>query len=492
MDRSLRAGRVATFAFFGLNGFVMGMWVVHIPSVEHRAGIGAAALGWLLLALGAGAFAGMQVAGPLADRYGARTVVPLSAALCSGTAVLPGLATGAGVLAVALLALGVGNGLLDASMNVHAVEVEHRYRRPVMSAFHATYSIGGVLASLVGARTLSWGWSPATTLACVGVLGLATAGLAAPALLPRQGTAGSAEKGSAGSTGATSSASAVGTGAGRATSDAADWDSAADRGAVSQGATSAGFVGHGAASAGANSDAVSPGSASPGTANPAAVSPDATNSVAASAGSGGPATLARTTYRTPHRIWALAALALMVMLSEGVANDWSALHLRTVLHASPATAALAYGTFAAAMTTGRLLTDRVAGKLGAAAVLRYGAATAALGMTCAALSPDAGLAIAGWGVFGLGLSGCVPQLFSAAGHTDRANAGANVSRVAGLGYLGMLAGPAVIGALTRIMPLNAAFFLPIAFCATAAAASPLLTPHPTPTPTPERTPAATA
>ncbi|WP_093787376.1 MFS transporter [Actinacidiphila guanduensis] len=492
MDRSLRAGRVATFAFFGLNGFVMGMWVVHIPSVEHRAGIGAAALGWLLLALGAGAFAGMQVAGPLADRYGARTVVPLSAALCSGTAVLPGLATGAGVLAVALLALGVSNGLLDASMNVHAVEVEHRYRRPVMSAFHATYSIGGVLASLVGARTLSWGWSPATTLACVGVLGLATAGLAAPALLPRPGTAGSAEKGSAGSAGATGSASAVGTGTGtgRATSDAADGDSAADRGAVSQGATNAGALGHDAASAGANSGAARPGSASPGTANPAAVTLDAANSLAARAGSGGPATAARIKYRTPQRIWALAALALMVMLSEGVANDWSALHLRTVLHASPATAALAYGTFAAAMTTGRLLTDRVAGKLGAAAVLRYGAATAALGMTCAALSPNAGLAIAGWGVFGLGLSGCVPQLFSAAGHTDRANAGANVSRVAGLGYLGMLAGPAVIGALTRIMPLNAAFFLPIAFCATAAAASPLLTPHPTPTP--ERTPAPTA
>ena len=60
-----------------------------------------------------------------------------------------------------------------------------------------------------------------------------------------------------------------------------------------------------------------------------------------------------------------------------------------------------------------------------------------------------------------------PQLFSAAGHTDPAAAGANVSRVAGLGYLGMLAGPAVIGPMTHFMPLNLAFFLPIAFCAVA-------------------------
>ncbi|NED80363.1 MFS transporter, partial [Streptomyces sp. SID11233] len=45
----LRAGRRATFAVFLLNGFVMGMWVVHIPAVEDRAGIDHALLGWLLL-----------------------------------------------------------------------------------------------------------------------------------------------------------------------------------------------------------------------------------------------------------------------------------------------------------------------------------------------------------------------------------------------------------------------------------------------------------
>jgi len=53
--------------------------------------------------------------------------------------------------------------------------------------------------------------------------------------------------------------------------------------------------------------------------------------------------------------------------------------------------------------------------------------------------------LAGLAVFGIGLSGCIPRLFSAAGHADPAAAGVNVSRVAGLGYLGMLAGLAVIG-----------------------------------------------
>ncbi|MEU8795634.1 MFS transporter [Streptomyces sp. NPDC048643] len=384
MERHLRAARLATFTYFVLNGSLMGMWIVHIPTIEQRVGIDHATLGWLLLLLGAGAFGGMQAVGPLTDRFGARTIVPLSAALCSATVALPGLAGNVWTLGAALLALGVGNGCLDVSMNAHAVQVEHAYRRPVMSAFHATFSIGGVFAALVGAGTLSWGWSPATTLSAVAALGAAASVLAAPLLLTSE--------------------------------------------------------------------------------RPPAPHPAA------------PAATGRR--RTPRHIWMLAALALMIMLCEGVANDWSTLHLRRVLDAPPATAALAYGAFATAMTVGRLLADRFAARYGPTAILRYGASVAALGLAAAALSDWIPLALAGWAVFGAGLSGCVPQLFSAAGHADQDAAGANVSRVAGLGYLGMLAGPAVIGPLTRFVPLDVTFFLPVAFCVVAACSAGIVRPRP--------------
>jgi MFS family permease len=382
MERSLRTGRLVTTAYFALNGFVLGMWVVHIPAVERHVGISHAVLGWLLLILGAGAFAGMRITGPLTDRWGARVVVPLSAALCSAAVVLPGLATDTWTLGAALALLGLGNGCLDVSMNAHAIQVERGYRRPVMSAFHATFSIGGVLAALVGARTLSWGWSPAATLGSVAVLGLAVAALAARGLLPAEHVPSPAEKASAGVT--------------------------------------------------------------------------------------------QPVHRTSRRIWALAALALMLMLCEGVANDWSTLHLRDVLNATAATAALAYGAFATAMTIGRLLTDRVAMRFGPVAILRYGAALAAVGLTTATFSTWIPLALVGWAVFGAGLSGCIPQLFSAAGHADPGAAGTNVSRVAGLGYLGMLAGPAVIGPLTHFLPLNLTFLLPLGFCVVASCAAGLL------------------
>lgn len=381
MERKLRVARAATFVYFILNGTLLGMWVVQIPAIEEHVGISHAALGGFLVLLGVGAFAGMQVGGRLSDRLGTRTVVPLAGVLCSATLVLPGLAREPWILGAALLALGFGNGTLDVSMNAHAVQVEKAYQRPVMSAFHATFSVGGVLAALAGAAALDIGWGPATTLATAAGIGVVVALVSARGLLPAVPTTSATD---------------------------AEGEPEVNKRAV------------------------------------------------------------------PARIWLLAVLALLVMLCEGAANDWSVLHLKTVLGAPESTAAFAYGAFAATMTIGRLLADRVSARFGPVAVLRYGAALAAAGITLVALSPWIWEALAGWALFGLGLSGCVPQLFSAAGHADPAAAGTNVSRVAGLGYIGMLAGPAVIGWMTHLMPLNYTFLLPALFCATAVAAAGIL------------------
>lgn len=381
MEGPLRAARAATFIYFVLNGTLLGMWVVQIPAIEEQVGISHAALGGFLVLLGAGAFLGMQVGGRLSDRLGPRTVVPLAGVLCSVTLILPGLAQQPWVLGAALLIFGFGNGTLDVSMNAHAVQVEKAYERPVMSAFHATFSIGGVLAALVGAAALGIGWGPAATLAAVAVTGVVVALASARLLLPSA------------------------------------------------------------------------------PAEPAADAADG---------------LQTEKRAVPARIWLLAVLALLIMLCEGAANDWSVLHLKTVLGAPESTAAFAFGTFAATMTIGRFLADRVSARFGPVAVLRYGSALAAVGITLVALSPWIWAALIGWALFGLGLSGCVPQLFSAAGHADPAAAGTNVSRVAGLGYIGMLAGPAVIGWMTHVMPLNHTFLLPALFCAIAAVAAGVL------------------
>ncbi|MGA5282799.1 MFS transporter [Streptomyces griseoincarnatus] len=404
MERSLLGARVATYVYFILCGTLMGAWVVHIPAAEERVGISHATLGGLLVLLGLGAFAGMQVAGPLTDRLGARVVVPATAVLCGASLVLPGLAGGPWSLAGALLVFGACNGALDVSMNAHAVHVEKAHGRPVMSGFHATFSVGGVLAALVAAGATSAGVGPVAMMAAIGGVSIVIALASVPALMPAASVA-PADEGSG---------------------DDEEFDASSD----ATGASRASAVRRG----------------------------------------------------TTRRVWLLAVLALMVMLCEGAANDWSALHLRDVLGASTSTAAFAYGTFAAAMTTGRLLADRLVARFGSMAVLRHGAATAAAGITLVALGPWMWAAFAGWALFGLGLAGAVPQLLSAAGHADPAAAGANVSRVAGLGYVGMLAGPAVIGWLTHLVDLNHAFVLLTLLCVTTAVGAGVLRAEPDPAP----------
>jgi MFS family permease len=126
------------------------------------------------------------------------------------------------------------------------------------------------------------------------------------------------------------------------------------------------------------------------------------------------------------------------------------------------------------MTIGRFATDRVAAVIGAMAIVRYGAALAAVGLTIVIVSPWVAVGLVGWALFGLGLAGGVPQLFTAAGNLDPRASGALMARVVGLGYVGLLAGPALIGGLAHWMPLNVAFILPVILCIVTVIGAPVL------------------
>ncbi len=101
IDAVLTRARAAVFTVFGINGFLLAMWVVHIPVVQQRVGVGHAALGTLLLALAVGALMGMQATGYLADRFGSDRTTVVFAAILAVAVIGPGLATAPWQLAVA-------------------------------------------------------------------------------------------------------------------------------------------------------------------------------------------------------------------------------------------------------------------------------------------------------------------------------------------------------------------------------------------------------
>ncbi|MFJ4521025.1 MFS transporter [Streptomyces sp. NPDC088810] len=155
------------------------------------------------------------------------------------------------------------------------------------------------------------------------------------------------------------------------------------------------------------------------------------------------------------RLRLLGALAAASLLGEGAAADWAAVHAHS-LHATTAVAASAFALYSAAMALGRLSGDRLTAAFGAPTVVRAGAVLAAVGLATGVLADSVPAALAGWTVFGLGLSGTVPSLITAAG-TGGPKA---VATVCVTGYLGLLAGPAVIGALASTTTLPTALLLP--------------------------------
>ncbi|WP_255284307.1 MFS transporter [Nocardia amikacinitolerans] len=155
------------------------------------------------------------------------------------------------------------------------------------------------------------------------------------------------------------------------------------------------------------------------------------------------------------RLWLLGLLAAACLLGEGAAADWSAVHL-SGLQASPAISAAAYAGYSAAMAAGRLVGDRLIARFGAPKVVRTGAFLASIGLVAGLAVTEVPFALAGWAAFGLGLSVTIPSLFSAAG-TGGPRA---VATVAVAGYLGLLAGPALIGALATVTSLPIALMLP--------------------------------
>lgn len=162
-------------------------------------------------------------------------------------------------------------------------------------------------------------------------------------------------------------------------------------------------------------------------------------------------------------VWLLGALAAACLWAEGAAADWSAVHLH-FLGTSETTAATAYALYSAAMAAGRLLGDRLTTRYGAPAVVRAGGSLAAAGLGCALAVGTAPAALLGWLALGAGLSTAMPSLITAAGRGGpRA-----VGTVTAVGYLGLLAGPAAIGALAALTSLPVALTVLVGMAAAVA------------------------
>jgi predicted MFS family arabinose efflux permease len=160
----------------------------------------------------------------------------------------------------------------------------------------------------------------------------------------------------------------------------------------------------------------------------------------------------------PHgAVILIGALCFLCFLAEGAVLDWSALLLTVDQGLDASRGGLGYAAFAIAMTLGRLTGDRVVRGLGGKRVLLLGGLCGAAGFFLSVLAPTAPLALVGFVLIGLGASNVVPILFTAAGNQAVMPASLAIAAVTSLGYLGILAGPALIGFVAHASSLSLAF-----------------------------------
>jgi MFS family permease len=153
-------------------------WLARIPAVQQDLGLANRVLGLALLGASFGAFAAIVGIPRLLVRFGSARVTTWSSLGLCAVLPLPALARGAASLAAALVVYGACAGAMDVAMNTQAVDVERAYRRPVMVAFHALFSFGGMTGAALGGLVAARGIRPLPHLVAAGLL-LAAATLGA-------------------------------------------------------------------------------------------------------------------------------------------------------------------------------------------------------------------------------------------------------------------------------------------------------------------------
>jgi MFS family permease len=121
-------------------------------TMEELGRLGAISVGGLVV--------GIVLAGPLADRWGAKPFVQAGNAMVAAGLVAAAFAPDYGRLCLALFVLGLGAGVLDMVLSpvVAALNVERR--AVAMNWLHSFYCVGAVVTILAGTVVLQvgWGW----------------------------------------------------------------------------------------------------------------------------------------------------------------------------------------------------------------------------------------------------------------------------------------------------------------------------------------------
>lgn len=160
----------------------------------------------------------------------------------------------------------------------------------------------------------------------------------------------------------------------------------------------------------------------------------------------------------PRSALVIGAVGFCAVFAEGASLDWSAVYLRDVMDTSAGLAAASTTAFALMMAIARLAGDRIVDRFGPVRTVRTGGVLATAGGLLVVTAPHPALAMAGFGLIGLGVAVVVPLAFAAAGRSGP-NPSQAIAGVATITYTSGLIAPSAIGAVADVTSLVVSFGL---------------------------------
>ncbi|MEO5583302.1 MAG: MFS transporter [Saprospiraceae bacterium] len=156
MERSLKSNRIAVSTFFFVNGFLHANLMGRLPQLQSELNISNGILGTLLFSSALGALIGMPVTGVLTNRISSDKLARATAILFCFFLPLITMTHQVWLTGILFFFMGTTMGSMDVTMNGQAVYVERLWLKPIMSSFHAVFSIGVACGAGVGALSSSY------------------------------------------------------------------------------------------------------------------------------------------------------------------------------------------------------------------------------------------------------------------------------------------------------------------------------------------------
>jgi MFS family permease len=158
----------------------------------------------------------------------------------------------------------------------------------------------------------------------------------------------------------------------------------------------------------------------------------------------------------PRSALLIGAVGFCAVFAEGASLDWSAVYLRDILDSSAGVAAAATTGFALTMAIARISGDAVINRFGAVRTVRWSGVIATAGGVLVVVASHPIVAMAGFGLIGIGIAVAVPLAFAAAGHTGP-NPSQAIAGVATITYASGLVAPSIIGGIAQASSLTTSF-----------------------------------